>query len=154
MKTTISVKKEDLLRLLNVALEKEQRRKILNEGCHFYLIIEPSVEEEDYIDEDHHFYYMYAEYFTSPLNSDRSKYTIETSKIGYLIPTAVSFSNPDDDDFLMPIFIGLGISIQEIIDAVNKINNDTITIEMEPIEVDGILSLSILSIEDLFSIVD
>jgi hypothetical protein len=133
----ISVKKEDLIRLLEVTLLETEQRK-LGEKCCFDLILEPTSDG----------YQAYIEYFTL-LDSDL--YVEETCKIEYKIPAAVSFSNCISNS---KILIGLvGINMQKIIDTVEKINNDMVKIRINPIEVDGILSRSIVAIEDLFPIV-
>jgi hypothetical protein len=144
----IGVKKDDLLRLLNVAFEKEQRRILNNEACHFDLVLHPA-SSNDPIENffiDNYLYHTYIEYFTSTSSSD--DYVSETCKIDLEIPAVVL---PEEKDMeRLPILMGLvGISsIEKIIDIINKIESETIEIRINPIETDGMFSYSITSIED------
>lgn len=145
MKTIIKTEKEDLLRLLNIALEKKQRRRAMNEVCHFDLMLYPFPNTYDET-----LYHLYVEYFTTSQNNE--DYVEEICKIDFAINC---FVLPNEESIeatsTMPIVIGLvGVDIQEIIDLVNKIDNEIVEMEINPIEVDGMLSYSIISIQDLF----
>ena len=147
MKTIIGVRKEDLLKLLKIALEKEQKRKLNNEICHFDFMLYPALSSNEDFLVDNYLYHVCIEYFTS---SSLDDYIQEICKIDFEIPAVVIL--PDNSKKNLPILIGLaGIDIQEMIDVINKIDNETIELEINPIEVDGMLSCSIMSIEDLFS---
>lgn len=160
METIITVRKEDLLKLLEVASEKEEkRRKMLKEKCHFDIMLNPvQTEDKDFLAENYS-YRMYIEYFTSPINSNEDNddsHVTETCKIEYTIPAVVMPSDKANSPkklpiLKLPILIGLvGIpNIQKIIDIVNKIDSESIDIKINPIEVEGMLSYSIIDdIED------
>jgi hypothetical protein len=84
---------------------------------------------------------MYVEYFTSA--EDKEEDVAEICKIDYTIPVILFNQNQK------PILIGLITSMQKVINVVNKINSETIKIEIEPIEIEDILSYSIIDdIED------
>jgi hypothetical protein len=151
-KVIIGIRKEDLLMLLNVALEKEQKRKLNNEICHFDLILKPASNDEtgDFFI-DHFLYYAYIEYFTSS-SSDSSDHIPETCKIELEVPVVIL---PRENLKRLPILLGLWISIEKAIDIISGIDSETIEMKVDSIvEVDGMLSCSILELEDLFSTSD
>ncbi|MBX0312716.1 MAG: hypothetical protein JHC31_13280 [Sulfurihydrogenibium sp.] len=144
MKTVITAKKEDLLKLFETALEKQEKRKILKEKCHFDIVVTPSNDPDD--DND---YYMYIEYFTSPYpDNNDNNYESETCKINYEIPVAVTI--PPELEFIISekpqIYIGLieYMSIEKAINKINEIDDDLIEIEIYPSKIQNILSYSII----------
>jgi hypothetical protein len=145
MRTIITVGKEDLLKLLNIALEKEQKRKAMNEICHFDLMLYPF---PDMYDDT--LYDLCIEYFTTSRDNDKD-YAEEICKIdSQMIMCSASHEKEQPP---IPIVIGLvGVSIEKIADYIGKINDEIIRLEIDPIEVDGMLSYSIVSIEDLFPV--
>jgi len=145
MKTIITVGKEDLLKLLNIALEKEQKRRAINEICHFDLMLYPFPNMHDET-----LYNLCIEYFTTPQDNNDEDYVEEICKIDSQIMCFVSY---EKEQMPIPIVIGLvGVNIKKIADYIGKINDEIVKLEINPIEVDGMLSYSIISVEDLFPV--
>jgi hypothetical protein len=146
MEIIIGIRKEDLLKLLNAALEKVQIRKMLNEECHFDLVLHPASSNNEVKDFfiDHFLYYAHIEYFTSS-SSDSSDYISETCKIELEAPVVILHR---ENLKRLPILLGLWLHIEKAIDMIKEIDNETLELKISPIEIEDMYSCSITSIEE------